>query len=616
MFKTTLTLFYATLLQLLLFSDNSFAQKTMYARVEFAATRSQLHDLAARGLDIEHLGKLPNGRYTSDFSTTEQLILKEIARDVVVKNKDISKFYAEQNTKKTHNTARLATFPRGFDYGSMGGYMTFSEYVVAIDSLHTLYPNIVSAKYSIGTTYEGRPIYTFKISDNVAIDEPEPEALFTSLIHAREPLSAMQLWYYLCDLLQRYSQNDPEAQFIINHRELYFLPVWNPDGYVYNQFTNPQGGGLWRKNRFPNLDGSFGVDLNRNFEAGFGFDDIGSSPLPQATTYRGTAPFSENESAAMRDWANSRQFKTAFNHHSYSNVLIRPIGYDETLPCADEDAYNEYGALLTLENNYIFGKCSEVLGYNVNGVTDDWFYLEQTTKPKTMAFTPETGSQSVGFWPPQDSIIPYCELMQPANNKLAWLAGEYFVGEALATNDVYSTTIKVPFSFRNIGQTASIPLTATVVSNNLFFLNSNTKNYNSVQSFETKNDTLTFYCQVNTPNNTVISAKVRLNIDGFTQDFPFLVRYHLVNTENSAFESNIAVSPNPAHDILTIKANEGKTSFSTISLQNTLGQTVLTQKTMSDSPQISVAYLPKGVYFLQFFDSKNLFLGVKKIVLE
>ena len=42
------------------------------------------------------------------------------------------------------------------------------------------------------------------------------------------------------------------------------------DGYIYNETTNPNGGGYWRKNRRANADGSYGVDNNRNYSYHWG----------------------------------------------------------------------------------------------------------------------------------------------------------------------------------------------------------------------------------------------------------------------------------------------------------------------------------------------------------
>jgi len=164
-----------------------------------------------------------------------------------------------------------------------------------LDEMTNLYPNLISAKYTIGNTQtiEGRDVYAIKISDNPGINEDEPEVLYTALIHAREPAAMQQLIWYMWYLLENYGTND-EITYLVDNLEMYFVPVVNPDGYEYNHSTDPNGGGMWRKNKRDNNGGGFseyndGVDLNRNFGYNWGYDDSGSSPDPTSQTYRGTA---------------------------------------------------------------------------------------------------------------------------------------------------------------------------------------------------------------------------------------------------------------------------------------------------------------------------------------
>ena len=56
-----------------------------------------------------------------------------------------------------------------------------------------------------------------------------------------------------------------EVSYLVDNRELYFVPVINPDGYAYNEQISPNGGGMWRKSRRNNGGGIYGVDLNRNY---------------------------------------------------------------------------------------------------------------------------------------------------------------------------------------------------------------------------------------------------------------------------------------------------------------------------------------------------------------
>ena len=294
---------------------------------------------------------------------------------------------------------------QGFNFGSMGGYYTFSEVVAELDEMRAFAPNLISIKQSIGTTIEGLDIWMVKISDNPDVKESEEEILYTALTHAREPQSMATVMYFMWYLLENYG-SDSVVNFLVNNRELYFIPVINADGYVHNENTNPNGGGFWRKNRRDNGGGIFGVDPNRNYGFQWGFNNSGSSPNPSSSTYRGTGPFSEPETQVVRDFVTAQNFTIAFNYHSFSNVLIFPYDYQINLFTPDHALFVSLSQNMTQFNNYPFGTTNQTLGGTVNGVAADWFYGEQTTKIKIMGFTPEVGSSADGFWPIQNRIIP------------------------------------------------------------------------------------------------------------------------------------------------------------------------------------------------------------------
>jgi len=305
----------------------------------------------------------------------------------------------------------------GFGYGTMGGFYTLAEIIAELDTMYLQYPNIVTQKFSVGLSIENRPIYAVKISDNPTINESEPQVHMNSLIHAREPQAMMTIMYYMYYLLENYG-TDPEVTYLVNNREIYFIPCINPDGYEYNRINNPSGGGMWRKNR-RNNGGSYGVDLNRNFGYMWGYNNNGSSGTPSSETYRGTSPFSEPESQAIRNLANSKNFKTALNYHTSGNYLLYPWGYINS-PTPDNAIFVEYSDEMVAYNGYANGQPPQIL-YEVNGSTDDWMYGEQSTKPKIFGMTPEVGS--TGFWPTQAEIFPLAiENLQP-NLYYTWVAG-------------------------------------------------------------------------------------------------------------------------------------------------------------------------------------------------
>ena len=312
----------------------------------------------------------------------------------------------------------------GFGFGSMGGFYTLAEAIAQLDSMKSHFPNLITTKVSIGNTVESRPIYMVKISDNPDVDEAEPEILYTALHHAREPQSMMQMIYFMYYLLENYN-TDPSVQYIVNNRELYFIPVVNPDGYEYNRATNPSGGGMWRKNR-KNNGGSYGVDLNRNYGpySYWNAPNGGSSTDPSSDTYRGTAPFSEPETNSLKNFLATRYFRNALNYHTYSNLLIYPYGaLEQETP--DSAIFREFARDMTTYNGYTYGTDQQTVGYSTRENSADYFYDGDIllNHGKIFAMTPEVGS--TGFWPSQPEIFPLAIENVMPNLYYAYVAGEY-----------------------------------------------------------------------------------------------------------------------------------------------------------------------------------------------
>jgi murein tripeptide amidase MpaA len=78
--------------------------------------------------------------------------------------------------------------------------------------------------------------------------------------------------------------------------EILITPMQNPDGYEYSRNHER----YWRKNRRRNSDGTFGVDLNRNWDDHWG--QFMSSSNPDDDNYMGLFPMSEPEVYLIADW--------------------------------------------------------------------------------------------------------------------------------------------------------------------------------------------------------------------------------------------------------------------------------------------------------------------------
>ena len=363
------------------------------------------------GIDIDH-AEYERGQFIEfAISTRDLSILDDLGYEVVVVHDDLQRFYESRLT---------SNHTREFGLGSMGGYYTLEEAVQRLDDIHNEYPELVSEKFSLGQSFQGRDIWAIKLSNNPNDDENEPEVLFTGMHHAREPMSFMNLYYYIYWLLESY-QIDADATNIIDNRELWFVPIVNPDGYEYNRSIAPNGGGMQRKNMRNTCNGSAdGIDPNRNYSYMWALDDQGSSSDPCSETYRGTSAFSEPETQAVKNFVEQRDFKIAMNYHSYSNLLIYPFGYSYTNPMDEDDlnTFIEYAQDMTQYNNYVWGTGPDIL-YPVNGEACDWMYGVHGI----FAYTPEVGNSSDGFWPSTNRIVPLAEENLYPNIRTALYAG-------------------------------------------------------------------------------------------------------------------------------------------------------------------------------------------------
>jgi carboxypeptidase T len=412
------------LLILVTISFSAFPQtyKEVKIQINNQFDRNKLSEIP---LDLEHSITDKEG-YISLFVNEDEyqsLVQSGLSYEILIE--DWHEYYnslpvpsdIEKELTKIESEQRFGV--TGFGYGSMGGYYTFDEIVANLDSMYVQFPNLITQRYSIGTTHEGRTIWAVKISDNPNINEDEPAVGFDALVHAREPQSMATLMYFMWYLLENYGTN-PEVTYLVNNREIYCVPCFNPDGYEYNRQTDPNGGGMWRKNR-RNNGSSYGVDLNRNFGYMWGYDNIGSSGTPSSETYRGPSAFSEPEAQAVRDLAVLKNYGTHFNMHSYGNYFLYPWGYiDEETP--DSLTYREFASDMGRLNGYAYGTGPQLLGYPSNGSVRDWMYGEQTEKNKTYGYTIEIGPS---FWPSQSQIFPIAQQNVRSNMYQAFVAGEY-----------------------------------------------------------------------------------------------------------------------------------------------------------------------------------------------
>ncbi len=271
-------------------------------------------------------------------------------------------------------TASATEFPAG-----KTGYHSYTEVAADVAATASAHPDIVQ-RFSIGTTYQGRQMWAAKISDNVTVDEAEPEVLFDGGTHSDEHMGVemtLKIFHWLVD---GYA-TDPRIKAIVDSREIWIVFIVNPDGVEHDI----SGGKFhyWRKNRQPTPGTtSVGTDLNRNFGYKWGGGGRTSSN-PQAITYRGPSAFSAPETRNMRDFLASRvvdgrqQIRTAITFHEDGRLVMWPYGYTYTnipadMTADDHNAMVSIGRRMAATNGYRPEQASDL--YISSGTTRDYEY--------------------------------------------------------------------------------------------------------------------------------------------------------------------------------------------------------------------------------------------------
>jgi len=191
-------------------------------------------------------------------------------------------------------------------------YKSYDESCKFLEECVKKYPDLITIQ-SIGKTWEKRPIMLATISLNVAYASLKPALLYTGTVHAREWIGH-ELAVEFIDYILSNHKNNPEILETLSQNTLYIVPCLNPDGFEYSR----KHFSFWRKNRRDNGDGTFGVDLNRNFSVGYR-----KSKNTSSNVYSGPHPFSEPETQAIKNFVDEHSNITiALDYHSQGNVFF------------------------------------------------------------------------------------------------------------------------------------------------------------------------------------------------------------------------------------------------------------------------------------------------------
>jgi len=627
-------------------SDNTF-KRVKISNVD----QITLEKLGTHGIDLECGAIISDSNLTIELTGSELHILEDLNISFIIEIDDLTKFYSERATADASKAARefkaeraksLKLKAKGVSNKSItellnnvgqhtgeneipwtqpvnwnlnpnilnednlsdpsnstphfGGCLTYTQVLQELDDMRTYSENngldIISERLDASPTNQktlgGRTVYYVRISDNPDVDENEPETLYQSLIHSREAASLMLQLYYMWYILENYN-SDPAIRNLVNNQELYFIPIFNPDGFVYNETVAPNGGGGQRKNMNTSAPGSCstyleGIDLNRN--SAYYWGNGGSSTDACNQTYMGTGPFSENETQIMRDFFGLHDFKLALNHHSYKNAMLHAYaGVDQGYPVIDAgsdnnssndndttndysiaDMYSKYNHDMTYYNRYMYGPSTQVTSLN-SGNMNDWMLggpagtSGVTGTPTgtgsgkfTLAWTPENGLYSEGsggpggsysgFWPAPSLYDDIARRAMRANFMAAYFSGKYAKLHEMTPSNITADG-NLTFGLENLGRTASnFTITVTPISGLASVGAAVTES--GMNILEQRNVNIPFTLNGGIQANDKIEYKVTL-----TNDYA---------TENVLYEANIVKYYQPT-EIFTEGPNENLSNW-------------------------------------------------------
>lgn len=309
------------------------------------------------------------------------------------------------------------------------GYHSYAEMRQEIQDVEAAHPGIVKVT-SIGDSFEGRPIWIAKISDNVAdpVEPGEPEVLFDALHHAREHLTPEMALFILHLLVDRYGEDSDlgrRVTDIVDGQVTWIVFMLNPDGLVWDlsapaaqRVYGPDGNRFyagWRKNRqvFPGVNAK-GVDLNRSWGYKWGCCG-GSSGAPSSLVYRGPERWAAPETRALRDFVESRKvdgrqrIKAHITWHTTGEQILWPYGYThkdipKDMTALDHRTFVRMAKEMAALNGYTPMQSSGL--YITDGDQIDWLYARHRIFSFTFEMYP--AASAVGgtsrFYPPDELI--------------------------------------------------------------------------------------------------------------------------------------------------------------------------------------------------------------------
>jgi hypothetical protein len=169
-------------------------------------------------------------------------------------------------------------------------FHSYAQMTTELQTIANTYPNITQL-YDLGHSVQGRTIWGLKVTDNPTIEEDEPEVRICGVHHGNEYMGAELSLLLAQFLTQNYTTNSTITT-LVNTREIWIIPMVNPDGREMSTRYNANG-----------------VDINRDY--GYMWGAQGGSP----------GPFSQPETQTIRMNALENPFVLSLSFHTSEEIV-------------------------------------------------------------------------------------------------------------------------------------------------------------------------------------------------------------------------------------------------------------------------------------------------------
>ncbi len=329
---------------------------------------------------------------------------------------------------------RLASSGNIAPFTYYGGYRTVAEHYAHLDEVAAAYPHLAQVVdygdswRKINGVPNGHDLRAICITRRAPGDcaltpnAPKPRFMIIASIHSRELSPAEVAWRWIDHLTTQYGV-DPNVTWLLDHHEMWVVPLANPDGRAIVQSS---GGPFLHRKNANTVDAPCnsapgdpdygalhpGVDLNRN--STWRWDPpVSASNASCSAVFRGPAARSEPEVYFLEDliaqlYADNRPAALSaaaplttsgvfLTLHSFANMVLLPWSFTSANP-PNNAGLRALGFRMSHYNGYQTGQSPEIL-YGTSGSTDDWTYGELGIASFTYEIGPGSGS-CAGFTPP------------------------------------------------------------------------------------------------------------------------------------------------------------------------------------------------------------------------